>query len=141
MEQAARSGTVNIAEGYKQQSLKGYIKLSGVARGSQEELLKDYKAIARQRNLEIWGKEKCIGEIGEIEEIWGVIKKYKALPDNPDFPDLPRNIEVAVNLLITLVNQANYFIDRLVQSLNKKHEQEGGFTENLYNRRRKYRGY
>lgn len=47
MVQAARSGTQNIAEGYKQESLKGYIKLSGVARGSLEELLKDYQAFAR----------------------------------------------------------------------------------------------
>ena len=35
---AARSGTQNIAEGYKQESLKGYIKLTGVNRGSLEKL-------------------------------------------------------------------------------------------------------
>ena len=39
MEQAARSGMQNIPEGFKQQSLAGYIKLSGVSRGSLEELL------------------------------------------------------------------------------------------------------
>lgn len=45
MEQGARSGTQNIPEGYMQQSLKIYIRLSGVSRGSLEKLLKDYKAL------------------------------------------------------------------------------------------------
>jgi len=39
MEQAARSGKQNIAEGYLQKSLESRIKLLGVARGSLEELL------------------------------------------------------------------------------------------------------
>lgn len=52
--QAARSGTQNIPEGYKQQSLKGYIKLAGVSRGSLEELLKDCLAYARQNKLQVW---------------------------------------------------------------------------------------
>lgn len=34
MEQAARSGKQNIAEGYTMQSPEGYIKLSGVSQGS-----------------------------------------------------------------------------------------------------------
>ena len=41
MVQAGRSGSRNIAEGYKEQSLKMYIKLVGVARGSLEELLQE----------------------------------------------------------------------------------------------------
>src|SRR3989304_6844062 len=86
MEQAARSGTMNIAEGYKQESLKGYIKLSGVNRGALEELLKDYLAFARQNKILVWPKEKAIREIGEI---WEIIKKNSVLPDNPNFPDLP----------------------------------------------------
>jgi len=53
MVQAARSGRQNIAEGYKQQSLKSYIRLCGVARGSQEELLKDYEDYARQNCITV----------------------------------------------------------------------------------------
>ncbi len=49
----------NILEGNKQQSLGGYIKLCGVARGSLEEL------------LAIYPKDRAIGEIREIEAIWG----------------------------------------------------------------------
>lgn len=57
MVQAARSGKQNIVEGASQgTSLKGYIKLCGVARGSLEELLEDYKDFARERKLPIWGR-------------------------------------------------------------------------------------
>jgi len=47
----------------------------------------------------------------------------------------------AVNLLITLIRQANYLIDRLVESLKEKHRTEGGFNEKLYRNRKQYRGY
>lgn len=63
MVQAARSGTQNIAEGFKQQSLKGCIKLSGVNRGSLEELLKDFLVYARQNKVAVWLREKAIREI------------------------------------------------------------------------------
>jgi len=136
MVQAARSGTQNIAEGFKQQSLKGYIKLSGVNRGSLEELLKDFLAYARQNKISVWSREKAIGEIGEI---WKILKKNPTLPDNPNFPDLPNDKEKAVNLMITLINQANYLQDRLIKSLEEKHMKEGGFTEKLYKKRVEYR--
>lgn len=139
MIQAARSGMQNISEGYKQQGLKGYIKLSGVARGSLEELLKDYLAYARQHKIEIWEKERAGREIGEIREIWETIREYPALPDSPDFPSLPNRPDLAVNLLITLIHQTNYLIDKLIVSLKTKHMREGGLTEELYRKRVEYR--
>ncbi|MBU2577734.1 four helix bundle protein, partial [Patescibacteria group bacterium] len=57
MEQAARSGKQNIAEGYLQKSLEGRLKLLGVARGSLEELLNDYQDFLRQRGFELWQKD------------------------------------------------------------------------------------
>lgn len=137
--QAARSGTQNIAEGFSQQSLAGYIKLAGVARGSQEELLKDCLAFARQNKLEVWPEEKSKREIREIGGIWEILRKHPYLPDNPNFPLLPKDKERALNLLITLINQANYLIDQLIESLKRKHEHEGGFSENLLQRRLQYR--
>lgn len=139
--QAARSGSQNIAEGYKQQSLSGYIKLSGVARGSLEELLKDCSAFCRQNRVAIWPVERSKREIGEIGEIWEIVRRTPTLPDNPNFPVLPDHPEKAVNLLITLVNQANMLIDRLIASLKEKHKKEGGFSEQLYRDRQRYRGY
>lgn len=139
MVQAGRSGTQNIPEGFKQQSLKGYIKLTGVNRGSLEELLKDFLAYARQNKISVWSKEKAIREIREIGEIWEILKKNPTLPDNPNFPDLPYDKEKAVNMMITLINQANYLQDRLIESLEEKHMREGGFSEKLYNKRVEYR--
>ena len=58
MEQAARSGKQNIIEGVgqSQTSKKGEMKLLGVAKASQEELLADYEDFLRDRNLPIWPK-------------------------------------------------------------------------------------
>lgn len=139
--QAARSGTQNIAEGYKQQSLSGYIRLSGVARGSLEELLKDCLAYCRQNRLTVWSVERAGREIREIGVIWEILRATPTLPDNPAFPDLPAQPEKALNLLITLINQANTLIDRLIFSLKEKHKKEGGFSEKLHRERQKYRGY
>lgn len=141
MEQAARSTMQNIPEGNKQQSLKGYIRLSGVSRGSAEELLNDYYSFARQNKIGVWGKDKAIREIGEIREIWGVIRRFSILPDTPNFPNLPYSKEKAVNLMITLVNQSNYLTDKLIVSLKEKHRLEGGLSEKLYRERKKQRGY
>lgn len=138
MEQAARSGMQNIPEGYKQQSLSGYIRLAGVSRGSLEELLNDYLAFARQNKLEVWDKEKAKREIREIGEIWEIINRTPTLPHSPNFPSLPANPTLAVNLLVTLIQQANYLIDKLISSLKEKHAVEGGFSENLYKKRLEY---
>lgn len=135
MVQAARSGMTNVAEGNKQKSLASYIKLVGVARGSLEELLKDYLSFVRQRSLSVWSKEKSVREIREIGEIWETLRRTPTLPDTPHFPDLPHDPERAVNLMITLIHQANYLLDRLVASLEVKHAKEGGFSENLLKKR------
>src|SRR3989344_5794984 len=47
MEQAARSGKQNIADGYLQKSIEGKLKLLGDSRGSLEELLNDYNDYKR----------------------------------------------------------------------------------------------
>lgn len=139
MVQAARSGMQNISEGNVQQGMKGYIKLSGVSRGSYEELLKDYAAFARQHKLAIWPRDRVIREIGEIREIWEEIRGHAVLPDSPDFPDLPHDKEKAVNMMITLIHQENYLLDRLIASLKERHRTHGGLTEELYRARKAYR--
>lgn len=139
MVQAARSGMTNIPEGSKQNSLGGYIKLAGVSRGSYEELLKDFLAYARQHRIPVWGRKEAIGKIREIGMIWEIIKNNSTLPDSPNFPHLPNQPEVAINLLITLINQANYLTDKLIKSLEEKHAREGGFSENLLKKRLEYR--
>lgn len=164
MVQAARSGKQNIAEGYLEKSLKMYIKLLGVARGSQGELfadrenrvafspqmkrskrsifskrnrgllvlgasLEDYEDFARQRKIPVWSLEKArdIREIGEIRE--------KSTPESPHIPDLPSAPEQAVNLLITIIHQCNFLLDRQGAALEEKFVREGGYSENLFKKR------
>jgi len=140
MTQAARSGMQNIPEGNKQESLSGYIRLSGVARGSLEELLKDFLSYARQHKIPIWDRERAKSEIWEIGKIWEICRETPTLPDLPDFPNLPHDPVKAVNLMITLINQANYLIDKLVLSLKETHMKKGGLTEELHRKRMEYRG-
>ena len=109
MEQAARSGKQNIAEGYLQKSLEGRIKLVGVARGSLEELLNDYLDFLRQKGLKLWEKD-C----------------YKNYNENP---------EEAANAMICLINQTNGLIDQKLRWLEEKFVAEGGFRENLFKKR------
>src|SRR5258708_3722046 len=75
MEQAARSGSVNVAEGFQEKSLAMYIKLVGVAAASQEELLKDYYSFARQQVIDIWEKDRVVRDIGVLRDIWEILKR------------------------------------------------------------------
>lgn len=138
MVQAARSGMTNIPEGNQQASLEGYIKLTGVSSASLEELLKDYLSFARQNQIPIWGKEETVGKVREVGEVWEILKKTATLPDFPNFPDLPDRLDDAVNLMITLVNQAIYLQKRLKTSLEKRFIEQGGFRENLFKKRLSY---
>ena len=135
MVQAARSGTANIAEGNQQSSLEGYIKLVGVNQASLEELLKDFLSFARQNNVPIWSKDEAVRKVREIGQVWEILKLTPTLPDYPNFPDLPNNLAEAVNLMITLVNQAIYLQKKLRQSLENRFINEGGFRENLFRKR------
>lgn len=84
-------------------------------------------------------KEEVLREIREIGMIWGIIKNNPTLPDSPNFPNLPEDKKKAVNLMITLINQANYMIDKLIISLKDKHMKEGGLSEEFYRKRTEYR--
>ncbi len=140
MVQASRSGTTNIAEGNQQASLEGYIKLVGVNKASLEELLKDYLAYARQNKIEVWGKEETVRRrVRELGEVWELLKATPTLPDSPNFPDLPKDPSQAVNLMITLINQAIYLQKKLMESLEKKFVESGGFRENLFKKRMEFK--
>ncbi len=56
MVQAARSGRQNIVEGSVDSatSKKSELKLTGVAKGSQQELALDYEDFLRQHDLPLW---------------------------------------------------------------------------------------
>lgn len=133
MDQAARSNSQNIAEGYTGESLATYIQLSGVARGSNEELGRDYEDYSRQRGLPIWGKdEPRVRDFRAFRVVW-------TGPKSLNTPKLPKDPTEAANLLRTFCEMEGYLLARHVESLKRKHETEGGFRENLHRKRMEYR--
>lgn len=133
MVQAARSNCQNIAEGYSNPSLKAYIKLAGIAYGSNEELTKDYQDFLRQRNLRIWEKNNSkVRVFREFRAVW-------ISPTSLNTPKLPNTPDEAANMLLTFCNMEGFLLKKLVASLIEKHEKEGGLTERLYQKRTEYR--
>ena len=49
--------------------------------------------------------------------------------------------EHAANMLICLIHQANYLLDRQLKALEQDFLKNGGFTERLYALRKDKRGY
>ncbi|NQT89384.1 four helix bundle protein [bacterium] len=132
MVQAARSGKQNIAEGRMNSgtSRKSELKLTGVARGSLEELLNDYQDYIRQNRLRLWGRNhaeaRAVRAIGRSDD-----RSYAAYA-----PRIERgSAEVAANTLICLTHQANFLLDNQLHELEARFLDEGGFSENLYRAR------
>jgi len=133
MEQAARSGKQNIAEGYTFQSLEGYIKLCGVAEGSIKELAADYEDFLRQNKLAIWPKDhEKVRAFRAFRAVW-------VKPNLPNTPNLPNNPEEAANLLLTFCQMESFLLKKQTESLKNKFVREGGFRENLFKKRIDFR--
>lgn len=128
MEQAARSGKQNIAEGYLQKSLEGRIKLLGVARGSLEELLNDFQDFLRQKGLKLWEKDFL-----EARKVRGFV--YNRYNDYKNYKIYMNDPEAAANVMICLINQTNALLDQKLKWLEEKFVNEGGFRENLFKKR------
>ena len=136
MVQAARSGVANIVEGSQASatSKKTELKLTNVAKASQEELLEDYRVFLRQRNLRIWDaqsdeartiRESRPEKLTQLRQAMAVL-----VSDLSDKIAIKQ--EVAANTMICLINQETYLLGRQIARLAKDFENEGGFTERLY---------
>jgi restriction system protein len=129
MVQAARSGKQNIAEGSMASgtSKKTELKLVGVARASLEELLLDYKDYLRQQGLALWGKDHQVAK-----EVRGLCyRKNRSYTTYKTYIEASPP-EIAANVIICLIHQANYLLDQQLRALEKEFLEEGGFTERLY---------
>ena len=172
MVQAARSGVQNIAEGSMDSAISKKIemKLTGVARGSLEELKLDYQDFLRHRSLPQWPpdhpalkrfRERRCATLQQFFE-WEK-EEIKILSSNTDKNgqnwtegqqrsstesaspcwSVPANSIAAVieaNGTLSLLNLCIYFLSRQLEAQAKAFEQEGGFTERLYRHRIKKRG-
>ena len=138
MEQAARSGKQNIIEGIGQSatSKKGEIKLLGVAKGSQEELLADYEDFLRVGKYRIWPKsDEKVGRLRHYAFRISSLSNVSDLGSLNEKPTLPVNPEIAANLLLTLCHQVTYLLSRQITKAEEDFIQKGGFTENLFKKR------
>lgn len=125
MEQAARSGKQNIAEGSMASatSKETEIKLTNVAKASLEELRVDYEDYLRVHNLPIWGPEY---------ERQLKLKEYLRSEDfleNPLRYAETMDAEMFCNLCITLICQAQALIGKLILAQQKQFEENGGIRE------------
>ena len=136
MVQAARSGNKNLAEGSQDSgtSKKIEMKLTGIARGSLEELLGDYEDFLRQRGLARWDKSHPMA----------VVVRRLAYVENRTYRTYSSYIEnappeVAANTMLCLVHQTNYLVDQQLRHLEQAFLRDGGFTERLYKARQQAR--
>lgn len=130
MEQGARSGRQNIAEGSQASAVskKTEIKLIGVARASLEELLADFEDFLRQNELKLWPKNSPVAE--HVRAL-----AYKSNRSYETYKSYLASPETAANCAICLIHQANYLLDKQLAALEKSFITAGGYTENLFKRR------
>jgi four helix bundle suffix protein len=158
MVQAARSGVQNIAEGSQASgtSKKMELKLTNVARASLEELRLDYEDFLRQHRQPIWPRDdprradliarrpstadavaEWVREVrsgpggrGQHGRSGGGTASTSSISSTPStYP------EIAANAALVLIAVACSLLDRQLTAQAAAFEQEGGFTERLYERR------
>jgi len=136
MIQAARSGKQNIVEGCSTSggSKESEIRLLSVARASLEELLTDFGDFLRSRGMASWEKESRQAQF---------VRRLGAMPDCT-YETFRSYVEsrpphVVANLVICLIHQTNYLLDRQLRALERAFVREGGIRERMTRARRKAR--
>lgn len=128
MVQAARSCKQNIVEGSMASAVskETEIKLTGVARASLEELLEDYRDYLRIRNLRQWEKDSI--EVNAVRRISRMenesYESYRSYLET-------RNDEICCNIMICLVHQCNYLLDKQLNFLAEEFAKIGGLRERM----------
>jgi len=153
MVQAARSGKQNIVEGSMASgtSKEMEIKLTNVARASQEELLADYRDFLRTKGKAIWDKDsreaKFVRELGrnrtngtnrthgtymssESHTSHASQMSHESYETYQPFIET-RPPEIVANIIICLIHQTNYLLDRQLKQLEAAFLKEGGLRERM----------
>lgn len=140
MDQAARSGKQNIVEGISEiASLKSQIKLLGVSLASFEELITDCEDFLRQHGLEIYPKtHPKVAEFRKIAYRLSDLGNLSNLGNLIESPALPGNPTDDANFLLTLCHIETYLLSKQIKAAEEKFIKEGGYTENLFQKRLKY---
>src|SRR6476660_2944492 len=128
MIQAARSGKQNIVETSKVSgtSKEAEIKLVNVARASLEELLEDYRDFLRVRGEPLW--EKNSREAQFVRRLGS--QKNRPSESYRTYIET-RSAPVVANILICLIHQTNYLLDRQLRQLERAFLKQGGLRERM----------
>ena len=157
MVQAARSGKQNIIEASKASgtSKETEIKLTNVARASLEELLEDYRDFLRTRDLALWDKNSkpalAVRRLASgkslppgTHESQGSHKSHETDATRVTYETFrpyieTRSPETVANIIICLIHQTNYLLDRQIQQLEQAFLNEGGLRERMTRARLEHR--
>ena len=129
MVQAARSGKQNIAEASMASgtSREMEIKLTNVARASQEELLIDYEDFLRTRKLPLWDKDhRLVARVREFNKSTpqSTYETFRKAIEH-------ENPEICANTMITLIKITTYLLKQQIKKLEANFLQEGGLRERM----------
>ena len=128
MIQAARSGKQNILEGSQASgtSKETELKLTNVARASQEELLEDYRDFLRVGGHAQWDKDSK--EASFVRKLgWDNNASYETYKSYIE----TRPGEIVANIVICLIHQTNYLLDQQLRRLEQDFLKEGGLRERM----------
>lgn len=162
MVQAARSGAQNLQEGSVDSAVskKIEIKLTGIAKGSLEELRRDYRKFLSHRQLPEWPRDhpallrfkklRC-ASLKEFR-MWvaeetrqNETDEHRPSRTNTSFNVHGRPCEsvfpavCAANGVLSLLNLCIYLIGRQMDAQARDFLENGGFTERLYRQRKNRR--
>lgn len=128
MIQAARSGKQNIVEGSQCSgtSKEMEIKLTSVARSSQEELLEDYRDFMRHHGIEEWQAghpyARRLRQLNRIPKSTYEVFRKGVEHDDP---------AICVNVIVGLIKVTCYLLDQQIRRLEKDFLKEGGIRERM----------
>lgn len=136
MVQAARSTKQNIVEGSVdgQTSTETELKLLGIARGSNQELLKDYEDYLKTKGLQEWHDSKN----PRFNALHKFCTEHYLYDDYQDV--LPKlNDEELANMAICLCHQVDSALEKHIKRVAEDFEVNGGTRERMMAARLKQR--
>ena len=136
MTQAARSCKQNIAEGSAASgtSKETELKLTNVARATLDELLEDYLDYLKSHGATEWEaaseKKTAAREFSKAHSDWNDWK--------PFFDSRPA--ETLCNLMIVVIQQTKYLLDKMIAAQEADFKKHGGVRERMHAARTAARG-
>lgn len=145
MVQAARSIKQNIAEGLTdgQTSFEVEIKLLGIAKGSNQELLEDYQDYLKHHGLSEWAEARKTkensGNLIRINKLHAFCKEHSDDKDYRDYYYRWTDEEMA-NTAICLCHMVDRMMTTFIEKRDHEFVEEGGIRERMTAARLDMRG-